>query len=792
MRRVHKEVLRQLEFDDIISIASKSVKGHGGLSYFQNISFDSSVNSLNDELNRVLEAKEILMRPAAVSVDEYENIDNDLFFLRKENYALDSHAVLRITKILTNFQSIALFFEGKRKKEFKNLYQYFEYEDFYSNLIQSIGRIFDEQGALKKDASPELSRIFRIISSKEKEIDKVFDRILSDYKSKGLLSDNSESVKSGRRVLALPVENKRVVKGIIHDESSSGKTVFIEPSGVIQVNNELIELENEKRKEVFRILKDLSSDLRLHVDQIAHLYELTSYYDFITCKAKFAISMEAVKPELSEKCCLNLKNAVHPLLKYKETEQKDFKAVPFDLHLKNNNRILLISGPNAGGKTVTLKAIGLIHLMVYAGFLVPVDEDSVIGEFTSIFTNIGDLQDLDEGLSTYSSHLESMNEIVKNVDEKSLVLIDEFGSGTDPKVGGAIAESILRRFNQLKSYGIITTHYSALKVFAYKEKGIVNGAMHFDEKELKPTYRLHVGAPGSSYAFEVAHKIGLHPALIKYARRKVGKKENAIENLLVSLQKEKAEYDVKLLEIYDEKHRLDQLIKSYEQMNKDLVVKRKKHKIRLREEKIANIETDRMKLDEVIKELSEEKKLEEAKKVRKELQSKRNAEVTQVKNLKNDILEKVSDDYVFKEGDHVSFVDGEATGIIQKIKRKNAEILSGNMLMNVALSSLRPIRDQIEINGARKINIVTSNNHQIYSSKLDIRGYKYEDAARSIEEFLDGALLANSNLLEVVHGKGSGVLRKLLLKKLKEYKDVKKVWHPEEEGGGQGTTMIKF
>ncbi len=792
MRTVSKEVLKQLEYYDIIELASKSIKGPEGRSFFKNISFNISIDELIRELDRVGEVKEILQNPSPISINEYENIEHDLFLLRKENYALDSAAVLRINGILKNYQSIEIFFQGKKRKDFNALFEYFNYEDFYSSLIQSIGKIFDEQGDLKKDASPELARIFRIISSKEKEIDKVFDRILSDYKSKGLLSDNSESVKSGRRVLALPSENKRVVKGIIHDESSSGKTVFIEPSGVILVNNELIELENEKRKEVFRILKELSSNLRLYVDDIAQLYKLVGYFDYISCKAKLAITIGAGKPELSNKTCLNLKNAVHPLLKYKETESKGFKVVPFDINLKKQNRILLISGPNAGGKTVTLKAIGLIHLMIYSGFLVPISEESVIGDFDSIFTNIGDLQDLDEGLSTYSSHLESMNSIVNNVSEKSLILIDEFGSGTDPKVGGAIAESILRRFNYLKAYGIITTHYSALKVFAYKEKGIINGAMHFDEKALKPTYKLHVGAPGSSYAFEVAHKIGLHPALIKYARRKVGKKENAIEKLLVSLQVEKAEYDEMLLKVYDEKHRLDQLIKSYEHMNKELVVKRKKHKIRIREEKIANIETDRMKLDEVIRELSQEKKLEEAKKVREQLQHKRKKEVSDVKNLKKDIVERTADDYVFKIGDHVSFVDGEATGTIQSISKKNAEILSGNMLIKVGLSSLRPIKEQIEINGSRKINIVTSNNHQVYSSKLDIRGYKYEDASKSIEEFLDSALLNNSNLLEVVHGKGSGVLRKLLLQKLKEYKDVSKVWHPKEEAGGQGITMIKF
>ena len=792
MRTVSKEAIQQLEFEEIIRLAKEYGRGPGSQNLFETLSFNSSVFELNEELLRVSELREVLSLPNSISISHYEAIDEDLFFLVKENYSLESDAVLRIQRILLNFQEIHSFFIGKRKKEYKGLHDYFEYEDFYSPLLSSISRVFDERGALKKDASPELARIFRIIASKEKEIDKVFNKILGDYKSKGLLSDNSESIKSGRRVLSLPAENKRIVKGIIHDESSSGKTVFIEPSGVIQVNNELIELENEKRKEVYKILKELSSELRVFVNDIKSVNDLVGYFDFLQCKAALAKHLNASRPELVESPCLELKKAVHPLLLHKEKSEDEFKVVPFDLHLKKDNRILLISGPNAGGKTVTLKAVGLIHLMTYAGFLVPIGEGSVIGDFHSIFTDIGDLQNLDEGLSTYSSHLESMNNIVKSVNERSLILIDEFGSGTDPKVGGAIAESILRRFNFLKAFGIVTTHYSSLKVFAYKEKGIVNGAMHFDEKELIPTYRLRIGAPGSSYAFEVAQKIGLHPALIKYARKKVGKKENAIENLLVDLQKEKAEYDDKLIEIYDEKHRLDQLIKTYERMSQELNIKRKKHKIRVKEEKLANIEKDKMKLDKVIKELTEEKRLEDAEKVKEQLVLERKAELIDIKSLKTEVADKRPKDYVFNVGDHVAFIDGEATGVIQSLQKKNAKILSGNMLMDVALSALKPIKDQLEINGRRKINIVTSTNHQVFSAKLDIRGYKYEDAARSIEEFLDGALMNNSNLLEVVHGKGSGALRRLLREKLREYRDVKKIWHPEEGAGGLGTTMIKF
>ena len=637
MRKVSKEVVQQLEFDEVIAYCKNYAKGPGGLRLLFERKFDTTMAALSEELERVSELKEVLGSPKPISIQVYEDISQDLYYLEKENYTLDADSILRIAQLLENFESIDAFFKGKKKKEFPALFEHMSSDDSYVSLIKEIRAIFDEQGEVRTGASPQLAKIMRAIIAKEKEIIKAFDSILSTYKMKGLLTDNSESIKSGRRVLSLPAENKRIVKGIIHDESASGKTVYIEPSEVIQHNNVLIELENEKRQEIFRILRELSAHLRDHCHDIAIIKTKVEYFDCLNCKARVAQKMNAVKPKLSNQACLKLRKTHHPILKLKEAESTEFQVVNFDLELRNDNRILLISGPNAGGKSVTLKAVGLIHLMVYAGFLVPVDENSEIGDFESIYTDIGDLQDLNEGLSTYSSHLSTMNAMLENADAHSLVLIDEFGSGTDPKIGGSIAESMLKRFNQIKVFGVITTHYSNLKVYAYRQKGIVNGAMHFDEANLVPTYRLMVGAPGSSYAFEVAEKIGLHSALIKYARDKVGKKENAIEKLLVALQREKTEYDEKLLEIYDQRDRLDKLIKNYENLNRELVVKRKKHKIRIKEEKIASLEGDRAVIDDIIKKLKQEKNLEEAQRLKDELAETRMRETEDIILLKKEI-----------------------------------------------------------------------------------------------------------------------------------------------------------
>ncbi|RZW38351.1 MAG: endonuclease MutS2, partial [Flavobacteriaceae bacterium] len=342
-------------------------------------------------------------------------------------------------------------------------------------LLQKFDRIFTDDGKIKPTASPELKKIFSAISSKERELEQVFKSLIAKYKKSGLLNDSIESYKNSRRVLTVNAENKRKVKGIIHDESGTGKTVFIEPDEVMGINNDLFELEASKRHEVYKILKSLSNDLRPYLDDFLLWQRILVRYDVIRSKALFSKSYNGIKPKIVENGEIEVKEGYHPLL-FILNEEQGKKTVPFSLKLNNENRILVISGPNAGGKSVTLKALGLNQLMLQAGILIPVNEDSSFKIFSKVMIDIGDQQSLEGDLSTYSSRLIHMKNFIDKADQKSLVLMDEFGSGSDPKMGGAIAEAVLHKLVAKKCNSLITTHYSNIKNYAYKSKHIVNGA----------------------------------------------------------------------------------------------------------------------------------------------------------------------------------------------------------------------------------------------------------------------------------------------------------------------------
>lgn len=350
--------------------------------------------------------------------------------------------------------------------------------------------------------------------------------------------DTLESLRNGRRVLTVAVEHKRKIPGIIHDESATGKTVYIEPEKVISINHEVYNLYAERRHEIYKILRALCAFIRPYADALLVVQHTLVKLDTIRAKAKFAYRFNAKKPYLNSKSAFGLKTAFNPVLVVKN-EATSSPVIPFDLELFGNNRILVLSGPNAGGKSVALKSVGLLQLMLQSGMLVTADENSKMGIFTKIFVDIGDQQSLEDDLSTYSSHLRNMRITTEEADPHTLILIDEFGSGTDPKIGGAIAEAILNDLNHKKVFGVITTHYSNLKYFAFKAHGLVNGSMEFDKNHLIPTFRMHIGKPGSSFAFEIAEKTGLDARIVSYAQHKTGKNEKAIDEMLITLMSEK-------------------------------------------------------------------------------------------------------------------------------------------------------------------------------------------------------------------------------------------------------------
>jgi len=792
MRTYPSDIYEKLEFDKIIERLSKFCLGQPAKELaFKIRSFDK-LFKIERLLDEILEYQLCIDMQMEFPIHRYDSVIDELRLLRTENYVLEIEAYLRIYVHILNINEIRLFFGDKeRQDKFPLLFEICSQVEFDAELLERFDKIFTEDSKIKPSASAELKKIFSGIASKERELERVFKDIASKYKKSGYLTENIESFKNSRRVLSVSAENKRKVKGVLHDESSTGKTVFIEPEEVMELNNDLFELEARKRHEVYKILKDLSNYLRPYLDDFLLWQRILVRYDLIRAKAEFAKAYGGKKPKLTESLQLDIKEAYHPLLLLLHNEQNK-KTVPFDLSLDVEKRMLVISGPNAGGKSVTLKTVGLNQLMLQSGMLIPVRDDSVFCVFTQIMIDIGDQQSLEGDLSTYSSRLLHMKYFIEKAGKKSIVLMDEFGSGSDPKMGGAIAEAVLHRLVQKKCFGLITTHYSNIKNYAYKSKQILNGAMLFDREELKPTYRLKVGQPGSSFAFEIANKIGLSKETLSYARHKAGKDSKTVDKLLIDLQHEKKALDDELLKTFDEQLRLKKLIKNYESMKSDLDIRRKRLKLEAKEKSYLNFTESEKEVQRLIKDLKKEKDLEKAKKAVKKIKTKKDNSRKEIAGLTEDVFQKEIEDVKEIEiGQFVKLRSGGEPGKIIAFNDRKVTLEMGIMQFEVPRSEIFMSTNPIE-QKSKSVRLNTMADQMTAETSIDIRGYSKMEALDSIQEFLDNALMTNASQLKITHGKGTGVLKQTLWQKSKEYQDIKKIWHPEEEFGGQGVTFISF
>ncbi len=746
-------------------------------------------------LDEILEFQKVSTLGYSFPLGHYESIVDQLGLLRKEGYVLEIEEYFLVFNIIRMIHDIDVFFDVDKQSEFPILYKIASQIELDEVLLKNFYKVFTEDGKIKPDASPELKKIFSSIRSKEREIERVFKLLANKYKQAGFLTENVESVKNSRRVLSVNAENKRKIKGVIHDESTTGKTVFIEPAELTELNNDLYELEASKRHEVYKILKGLGDQLRPYLDDILLAQRIIVRFDLIRAKALFGKTYDGSKPELSEDREMNLKDVYHPLLYIMNNEMRR-NTVPFNLRLDAEKRLLVISGPNAGGKTVTLKALGLNQLMLQSGMLIPVRYDSKVMIYNKIMIDIGDQQSIEGDLSTYSSRLLNMKFFAERADKKTLVLIDEFGSGSDPKMGGAIAEAVLHTIVSRKCMGIITTHYSNIKNYAYKCVNILNGAMQFDKDELQPTFKLKVGQPGSSFAFEIANKIGLPKAILKYAKNLTGKDNNKVDRLLIDLQHEKKVLEEKLLENYDESYRLNKLIKNYEAMKDELSIRRKKLKLEAKEKTYLNLSDSERELQKLITDLKKEKNVEKTLSKAKEaltvVKEKRKQSKTGIQEIAEEVFEKeIREVKDLQVGQYVKLRSGGDSGKVVSFTDKKVLLEMGIMKFEVPRSEIVMANEPIKLT---KKTIITDTvvNPQTIDTSLDIRGYSMTEAEDSMQEFIDNALMASVLQLKVVHGKGSGVLKKVVWKKAKEYKDIKKIWHPTKDFGGQGVTFISF
>ncbi|MFZ2900970.1 MAG: endonuclease MutS2 [Saprospiraceae bacterium] len=788
-----KDLLDKLEFTKVADLLVNECYGELGKEAARKLPFETSLKWIEKRLTEVAEMKRSFEYNDHVPIGPYDDIEEDLRYLDIEDYVLSIEGIQRLARVLTLGRDIFHFFRDDRQEVYPALYELVKPVPYEAGLIEEIERVLDEHGEIRPDASPRLAKIRSSIGAKLKELDKQFRFLANEYQKRGWLTDNVETFRNGRRVLSVPAEHKRKIRGIIHDESTTGKTAFIEPEPIIEINNDIFDLYTEERREIYKILKDLCTAMRPYTAQIRECAALLVAFDLIQSKARLAMAMRGNMPRVFNKPHFDIQMARHPLL-YLKNKQLGRETVPFDLALKGKNRILMLSGPNAGGKSITMKSVGLLQLMLQAGMLVPMDEISEMGIFHQLFADIGDQQSLEDDLSTYSSRLENMRNFIEHAGPRTLVVIDEFGSGTDPQMGGAIAEAILEELNARKVYGVITTHYSNLKIYGFKTDGLVNGSMLFDKELLAPTYQLRVGRPGSSYAFEIAQKSGLPANVLGYAKKRTGKSQKEVDELLVDLQQEKLALEDALAKNKEREKQLEKLISNYQELYQGLEFKRKRLKLDEKELELAKAAQENRALEQLLRELRQEKSQE---KIVQRMEAIK-AEQVQLKEEVKEVREEVYEhplplklkERPIRIGDYVRLRAGGATGKVESIDKKKALVLMGDMRMSINLRDLQPADAPAESRPARSTLANPVESVAQFSNKLDIRGMRAEEALKKVEEFVDKALMANARHLQILHGKGNGVLKNLVRVKLREYKAISGVSHPEEEFGGDGVTLV--
>jgi len=683
--------LHQLEFDKIKDLLAAHCRTEYAKAKSLQLRIHTKMEFIETALKQSNEFKIILQSGEYFPNDFSINISREIKLLGIPGASLSGEQFLLIRRLAENTNNIFRWFDAERRDTYPALAKVIENLYYEKSIRLMIDEIVDEAGTVKDNASEDLARIRMNLYRKRNELRKVFDRIVSKLSKQGYLADIEESFMNGRRVLAVFAEQKRMIKGVLHAESDSRKTSFIEPEETTELNNEIFSLEYDETKEVYRILRTLTQQLSVYASLLKNYHDIAGEFDFIKAKAKLAIDIGGNFPQLKDRAHVQLINAYHPLLLL-YNKKIDKPTIPVDLKLNDTNRILVISGPNAGGKTVTLKTVGLLQVMLQSGLLVSVSPDSEMGIFKQLMIHIGDTQSLEFELSTYSSHLKNMKHFIENANGKTLFFIDELGSGSDPNLGGAFAEVIMEELAHKHSFGIVTTHYLNLKVMANKVPGIINGAMQFDEKNLLPLYKLQVGKPGSSYTFSIAERIGLDKKLIAKARKLVDEDHFQLDKLLNSTEQD-------LQKIDKEKKGLQQLLKENEQLKKEMLqlMDKERHKQeieilkqqnRISEDKIAYLKDMERRLKAMVIEWRRADDKDNAVKMIQALlfnQKEKFKTEKQQKKL-NEKFEEVGGD--IKIGDKVKMKQNRQVGIVKELRGKKALLQVGIMPMTVAIKDL--------------------------------------------------------------------------------------------------------
>ena len=766
-----------------------------GQSYVDSISFSTDFSLVQRLLDQTEEFRQLLIAGESFPTSHFTNLNPYLEKAKLEGAFLEQEEFQEVKLALQTLKSCITFFQkfGDPYPTLKALLGLLI--DLDLKLLQVIDQVLDEKGKLRSNASKELQLIRTQILYEEGRLRKVMERIFKEARAKGLMpEDAAMTIRGGRMVIPIAAENKRKLRGFIHDESATGQTVFMEPEEALDINNEIRDLEYMEKREIIRILTRLTDQLRPTIPALRKATNFLGVLDFVRAKARFALKTDSHKPIFTQERSLSWFQARHPILEFSLKAQGK-QVVPLNIKLDPQKRLLLISGPNAGGKSVALKTVALLQYMLQCGLLLPVHPDSKSSLFDHFFIDIGDEQSLENDLSTYSSHLMSMKHFTQFATKKTILFIDEFGTGTEPQFGGAIAESILLTLAKLGAYGVITTHYGNLKQLADKQQGLVNGAMRYDVQKLEPLYQLEIGKPGSSFALEIASKIGLSKEIVAYAKQQIGEERVRYDRLLTQLENEKNHYDILMKEVKERDKVLELTLKEYGQLKETLEQTKKQYIQEAKLEAKSILDQANKKIESVIREIKEGKAEKEVTKLlRKELDVFKEEVKPEKTTVKEPSIQVIGGQ--IQVGDWVRLKDNSAIAEVVAIKNKDVELLIGDLKSNVKLSRLEKIAKaevkkelkSIEKRGSYQ----TTTKMMDFSPNLDLRGKRGEEVLPLIQTFIDEGIMLGVKNLRIVHGKGDGILREISRNLLRTMPQVGKLEDEHADRGGAGVTLVSL
>ena len=815
-----------------------------GVQLVDDMQFMTEFQTVEKSLDQTMEFVRILTEGKSFPDQNYHDLREALSRIKVIGTLMDETELLGLWRSLETISGIVDFL-GKEENQglYPNLSELAASVAVFPAITQGISHILTKFGKLKDNASPELYRIRMDLANTSFSISRILNGILKQAQTDGYVDkDAAPTMRDGRLVLPVAPGLKRKIRGIVHDESASGKTVFIEPEEVVEANNRIRELEADERREVTRILIAFTDSIRPEIPSILESYAFMAQIDFIRAKARLTIDFDACKPILERKTVVDWVQAVHPLLKL-SLAKHDKSVVPLDIDLDSKNSILLISGPNAGGKSVCLKTVGLLQYMLQCGIPVPMRPNSHAGIFKSIFIDIGDEQSIDDDLSTYSSHLLNMKNMLRNADNRSLILIDEFGSGTEPGIGGAIAEAVLSRFNKNRVFGIITTHYQNLKHFADGNEGIRNGAMLYDRHLMQPLYILQIGNPGSSFAVEIARKIGLPEDVIEDATQIVGRDYVNADKYLQDIVRDKRYWENKRQNVHQLEKQLDQQIEQHRQELESLQKERKsiireakeradqliqdsnamiENTIRTIKEAQADKELTRLARQELTEfkeaiddrqanteqELKIQRKMERIRQSQERRQQRKrdkalrptqpspSLNTEKSENSDNSQFSILHSQFKFKVGDTVRLAGQTQVGEVISVNKNDITVAFGQITTSVKANRLEPAQP-VKAQDVRTATYVSKQTHDdIYNRKLafkpdiDVRGMRGDEAIQTVMHFIDDATLIGMSRVRILHGTGNGILRNLIRQYLHTVPAVKDYHDEHIQFGGHGITVV--